>query len=236
MKQRTPKLVQLDAFFDEISATQAQSWLAQQGIHGFVEGAGATSAFGGNSLAPARLMIADIDFDRARARMAEYRTNTRQHTSWYCGECQETNEASFDLCWSCHQPREDVQTVAPDQQASHVCHDTRSVPLTHSDSRSSDNPYQPTMHVSIEMSQRTVQELEASVEQAEDTVTRAWKAAILGLIIPLPVLQIYSAFLLVGVDRQLPISDRAQRRYFWAWTVNVVVFAVFTALVARTYL
>ncbi len=52
------KLVQVDAFFDGLSALQAKDWLNQEGILAFVEGANANSAFFvGNALAGVKLLV-----------------------------------------------------------------------------------------------------------------------------------------------------------------------------------
>ena len=52
--------------------------------------------------------------DRAREILVGHESADSQATEWFCGACGETNEATFDVCWSCGAERETASAPFPD--------------------------------------------------------------------------------------------------------------------------
>lgn len=91
-----------------IEADTLRIRLAAAGIDAVVQGGeGATtlSHIGGAAGYP-QVDVSSEDYDRAVA-MLQADESARLHTQpWICSRCEERNEATFDLCWSCQKPRE----------------------------------------------------------------------------------------------------------------------------------
>ncbi len=194
------KLVQVDTFFDGLSALQAKDWLNQEGILAFVEGANTNSAFFvGNALAGVKLLVASSDQDRARSALQRYHSETLDQATWYCGDCQEMNEPSFDVCWSCGQSRQDVE-ASPPPNTRPPEPQTPSDELTVADfpdRMQSTNPYQPPLaRTSANRNPEKVTDPDLT-QATEDIIQRAWRASIMGLIFPVPIFNLYSVFILL---------------------------------------
>jgi hypothetical protein len=52
-----------------------------------------------------KLLVQHAEFDRAKqiVRAEETRRHDPSGSTWTCATCGETNEPSFDLCWSCQE-------------------------------------------------------------------------------------------------------------------------------------
>lgn len=229
------KLVQIDAFFDSLSAYQAQNWLDQEGVIAFVEDANANAAlYVGSALSGVKLLVAFQDQERARRLLLQYHSQNSSRTTWYCGECKEFNEPSFDLCWSCGKNREDVEvpapTASPKRGLEVVSDDLRVADIP--EKIESDNPYQPPLVMLPAIHRREEQADTENIEQTEEVIQRAWRASILGLILPIPLLQLYSIFLLLGVDGNVPISKKSKLQFKLAWSFNIFVVLI-VCLVVR---
>lgn len=241
------KLVQVDAFFDGIAAHQAKNWLDHEGIPAFVEGTNANSAFYvGNALTGVKLLVASEDEEKAANVLRQYRSTNPETKGWYCGACQEHNEPSFDLCWSCGQNREDVEATAPSksvrQSSGGAALEDAENEFTEAKTQTNfetGNPYQPplaSLSADTNKTMRPDSEPTEESDRTEEVIQRAWRASIfgLGLVFPIPFLQLYSVILLLGVDRSVPIESRFQRQFKMAWIVNSVVLlgaAVAVALI-----
>ena len=89
--------------------------LEAEGVPVVLSGGDSTLAFGeiGQDALRTDLWVASEDAERGRSvieriqaeRSAEGSTDG-EATEWTCGACDETNEATFDLCWSCQAPRD----------------------------------------------------------------------------------------------------------------------------------
>lgn len=229
------KLIQVDSFFDGLAAQQAQNWLNQEGIPAFVEGANANSAlYVGSALAGVKLLVAKEDQERARIVLRQYHSVLPDRTTWYCGECEEFNEPSFDLCWSCSKKREEVEAPAPLKNLRHNSETADDEPAESTLSVAdiprlieSGNPYQPPQ-IMLPAKQYQKPQLDdetEEIEKAEEVIQRAWRASILGLglVFPIPILNTYSVMLLAGVDRKVPISTKSQRQFKLACLINLIL-------------
>jgi len=47
----------------------------------------------------------DNDYDKAKAAIAASQKSVSMH-DWICNQCLEKNDASFEICWQCHQAQE----------------------------------------------------------------------------------------------------------------------------------
>ncbi len=89
-----------------------RSGLEEVGIEARVVGDHLQSAVGelpAIAIAP-RIWVHAEKFDAARKFITEFeaRRNSKSPATgqWTCGECGETNESSFDICWSCQTARD----------------------------------------------------------------------------------------------------------------------------------
>jgi hypothetical protein len=225
---RALKLVQVGVYFDELGAIQAKNWLETEGVTAGVEGGNVNTALShvGSALSGVRLLVAEQDYARARELLVRYGEKNSLRTSWYCGECQETNEPSFDLCWSCGKVREEVDAPFPAAEAEPVvASDFTEIRVADIPAKiESNNPYQPPLISEPAIPSRLDRPLDGLTEQMEQTIQRAWRASVIGFfipIIPVPVLQFYSIWLLLGIDLEVPISQKAKRQFRWAWSLNI---------------
>lgn len=229
------RLVQVDSFFDSIAAHQAKNWLDQEGIPAFVEGANANSAlYVGSALAGVKLLVAFEDQERAKCSLGQFHSDSSRLTTWYCGDCKEINEPSFDLCWLCGKNREEVEKPVPgkgdDRMSETAWNDSDEASLRVEDLPQridSGNPYQPplVMLPANPIQKPKLEEQAEAIEKTEETIQRAWRSSVLGLglVFPIPILQAYSVLLLLSVDRELPISSKSQRQFKMAWSINIIL-------------
>ena len=66
----------------------------------------------GTAVAKVRLEVAPEDFERAQEILHQDEQQRADKTDWNCGRCDEANDASFDLCWSCSKQRDDADGSA----------------------------------------------------------------------------------------------------------------------------
>lgn len=84
--------------------------LIAAGVRAFVTGtdmATALSLGGAGTDVGVRLVVPPEDFDHATELLAEDERILREAGAWRCGRCDQPNEASFEVCWSCSKPRDD---------------------------------------------------------------------------------------------------------------------------------
>jgi len=95
-------------------AEQVRDLLERRGIDAYVFGEHTYSVLGVNPLAWPQVWVAeDRDFEPAKALVNDYEQARRDLAAsaaageqWRCAACGETNEATFDVCWSCGEPRD----------------------------------------------------------------------------------------------------------------------------------
>ncbi|HKJ22395.1 MAG TPA: DUF2007 domain-containing protein [Gammaproteobacteria bacterium] len=94
-------------------AEQVRDLLLRRGIDAYVFGEHTYNVLGVNPLAWPQVWVAeDEDFERAKALIGDYEKAQRAMAAsaaagkrWRCRACGETNEGTFDVCWSCGEPR-----------------------------------------------------------------------------------------------------------------------------------
>lgn len=88
-------------------AEMVRDRLEAAGIQAFVQGSetGRSLSYIGVALGGVRVQVAEQDMEAARHVLAEDEHQRATAGDWRCPRCDEPNDASFDLCWSCSLPR-----------------------------------------------------------------------------------------------------------------------------------
>lgn len=217
------KFVTLEKFESETQAASVAAWLEADGIESFIDGAAASIALSYTGVAAAKLMVRDAQLQAARESLVEYRNQTAEPSeAWYCGHCKETNDGNFDLCWKCGQDQQDV-AAEPPQSSNRPQTINESIEPFYEDN--STNPYQP--------ARAKLESTDAySVEQAEEAIHRAYRSAVLGLVMPLLFTPVSILLLLGSFDCSEAISAESCKLRRFAWALNLIVFVGWTAIVA----
>ena len=89
---------------DRFMIWQMQQLLEQRGIPCFIKNEFAIGAMG--ELSPLDVLpevwLSDNEWERQALRIiAEFEALPATNQAWCCEQCQEVNEASFELCWQC---------------------------------------------------------------------------------------------------------------------------------------
>ncbi|TWT81031.1 hypothetical protein CA13_24780 [Planctomycetes bacterium CA13] len=103
---------------DRIQAETIRIRLAAAGVTAFVEGDDAVSSMamsgGGVNEAIVRVEVASEDFEQAMQILQQDQVQRLTQDSWVCDRCGETNDASFDVCWQCRSPRDELNPPTPE--------------------------------------------------------------------------------------------------------------------------
>jgi hypothetical protein len=225
------QLVDVDRFPNEALAEQARYWLNAEGIPAFVEGASSNTALSyvGSALGGVRLLVGGDDWSRATQLLKQYRRKDSNEESWYCGKCREFNDASFDICWKCNQSKADV-AVEQSHAVRNNLHPAISSNVNDGVENDSRNPYLVPKSLPTD-ERRDRQFSDEQREQVEETILRAWRAVVLSLMVPF-LLNAYSVLLLLGIDSNIPLSAKSQRRKSLTWGINIA-FIAFWCIVLR---
>jgi len=191
--------------------------LEQEGIRVLVDGGhvGTTLSYVGSALGGVRLLVAESDAARALEILAEQQRAERNDDGpWFCGECQEEVDAGFGACWSCGRPRDEVEApLPPTAQPSDEILD-REQPNTDLERPPADaaNPYV----APLTEAGGADKSGPPADEETEAMVLRAYRSAILGLIILPVILNFYSMYLLLRASDRGRLSPDGNRRFGWA--------------------
>ena len=205
-------------------AEHMQRVLATAGIESFIEGMNGANAFGLNTaLGSIKIQVHDADVARARQVLSEVLNAPGQ--AWYCGDCQETNEANFDYCWKCGGEKSDVATEPP--QSEQLPEQYKPEDMLSPQPVAA--PYNPAPYApptsALALSAPEFDSAAAQVEY-EDTIQRAYRASLIALITVPVLLNIYSLVLLLGA-LSLPgttTSTRLAWQFGLAMLINLLVF------------
>ena len=212
-------------------ADQVRAALESQGVPAFVDGAHAGTALAHTG--GVGVFVSARDLEQARQVLARTETPAPLDTAelpWYCGKCREMVDADFDVCWSCAEVRDNVEQPVPAE----VANDD-----TWSDSGErgglelpgpSANPYQSPMLGGALQPFRP-----AATSLVEETVWRAWRASVIGLVIFPIVMHVYSIMLLIHATGQGRFSAKVRRRFYWSWAIDAAAITGW-ALVLRVWL
>ncbi len=226
------KLVLVSTYFSEAEAEIARGWLAEHDIGSYVEGASAATALSyvGGSIASAKLLVRADAAQAAIEILSQFESTASIDHPWYCGECKEFNEGSFDICWKCNRPHEEVAQSAPAPTL--ISAHTPSIHQAASSSEppafdQSNDPYR----VPRAQGTTTASEDDFPLDQAQEDFCRAWKRALLGVALPV-LLNVYSIHLLLKsyyCTQGLTSKNKSTR--IMAWVFNAIVIAYWFILV-----
>lgn len=226
-------LVFVESFSTSIEAELFKNWLRNEGIEAFVDGTGVANALAhvGSALSGARVLVVESELAEAQQLLSQYREVQGNKTSWYCSDCREYNEPSFDMCWKCQGARSEKEGQPPAPSKEVVSMESILNPNTAINSKPDfENPYESSVARKTAKNEEDT-EAPLSAEQAENMIERAWRAAWLGPSVPV-LLTLYSITLLLGsLDVAEPISPKARRHRLQAWIVNVLYLMAATILV-----
>lgn len=204
------ELVTLATYPDEGSAAIAQSVLSAAGIPAHtVDGATTTTlSHVGTALGGVRLQVPSVHADQA-ARLLDQSQSNDQNTlpqqPWTCPRCGANVDAGFGVCWSCMaQAPESTFTTpsAPRAKAPSPADADESAALSADDA--------------------------VAPKSADVLADRAWRAALIGVVIPfvLP----YAAVLILRLVPHDDLSPPASRKFYGALAVVFLMCCAWWAL------
>lgn len=231
----TNSLVQIAVFASAIEAEHLRFVLQEHGVPAFVDGANTTTTLSHLEIGigGTRLLVARDDARRACDILRSLdQGDESSGEDWYCGKCKEHVDAGFEVCWSCGEPREAVEQAVPatgesldSEQDDFDSQDdvVATSPLTFA--APSQNPYAPPLTSDASQREpisRGPQQFAPDTE-IEAMLSRAWRAAIIGLVALPILLNFYSMYLLVRASLlHTTFSSKGKRRFYQAWVINVV--------------
>jgi hypothetical protein len=235
----TSDFVEIAACANAVEAEQIRSVLDQHGVAAFVDGAAANTALSyvGTALGGVRVLVSATDAARAAEIVETGRDESNiMHSPWYCGQCHETIDGSFELCWSCGNAREDVERPLPDtgeevhfESEPEECDEIAATTLDYSGYDES-NPYASPMTPAN--SERQNEKRPEINEEAEAMLLRAWRASIIGTVCLPFVMHLYSMYLLIrAANTAAVLSPSGERRFYRAFAVNVVAGCVWGLMI-----
>jgi len=105
-------LVQIASYATEVEADYVRSLLREDGIPAYVDGAASNTMMShiGTALGGVRLLTNSGNAEAAVKFLASLEDNsTHSGETWFCGECEETIDAGFQVCWACGKERHVVE-------------------------------------------------------------------------------------------------------------------------------
>lgn len=250
-------LVTIATFEFPHEAHAARSRLAAAGISSQISDENTVSALAivGTALGGVKLLVWKSDLEKAGELLFPDESeeeqddvrHTRPRRAWKCPRCQEPNEPAFDLCWSCGAPWSPAAKEASDETVARESDSARDASASFTDDdygmdhptgiapEQADNPYAPGRFAATG---NPAEEAEVSADpEVMATITRAWRAAIIGLVVCPVVLQFYSMWLLVCASSSGKSFDASANRWFYATlAVDVGFLAVVGAAFWSSYL
>lgn len=228
----TTELQLLETVSLPYEAQHLKMLLEVAGIDAFIEGINASNTFGMNALMGSiKIKVRASDLPSARQVLREELLRMSQSgEAWYCGNCKETNEPSFDICWKCGGAREEVQAERPTSQPPATERPTKEIVAEELVSPSPVRaPYNPTPYAppqsEPELPPRSDSASSAAQEEYNETIERAYRASILGLITLPGVMHLYSLILLLGaLNIEADTTARLSTRFTIAMAINLFVF------------
>lgn len=225
------KLVKIGSYANQVEAEHIQSLLEEQGIETFVEGGTSNTAMSyvGSAIGGVKLLAKDSDVESVKNVLATLESDNSAGEDWFCAKCEDSVDGSFEVCWSCGGPRNEVEGEAPPppEYAAPLedFGDKRGVVID--DDRDLSNPYSPSGVVS-DSGPPAPHEPDPV---AEDMAQRAFRASWIGMAVMPFLLNFYSLYLQLRLaNGERTLSDRANRLWYWALGINVVAVCGWLAL------
>ncbi len=247
------KLVTIASYENPAEAYAAKFRLEIEGIQAYV----ADETVGnwlpiGAAVGGIKLQVAQLDAERSEqilSRGEALEESGERDQPWRCKKCQEMVDAGFEVCWSCGGTWEDVHDsdFVPDAATSAVTppggygfadvtpQGTPSGTEPEADEAERSNPYYSSRRAAESLAPADIPSSGAS-EELEELVTRAWRAAVIGIVTcPIFVVNLYSIFLLLrAAVSQQELSAAGHWKYRGAWLVNLLALVIFWCLLRIT--
>ena len=194
------KLRKLANFASELEAKMLEGMLSAARIPCVLNNAEFVANFWqyGNAVGGVTVQVAEQDWDAAQAVLNPDASTTE---TWACPACGTDVEAGFDSCWKCARSSVPEPLEAFDQDGDEICQPS-SLNDTAADS---------------------VDEVEPTV--ASEILQRAWKASIVGFMVPLGFLNCYSFYLLFIHVPTESLTPAELRRFMAACVANSVALS-----------
>lgn len=234
------EFVRIASYATEFEADTACSLLRENGIHAFVEG-GATNtmlSYVGSALGGVRLLTSSGNSQAAIELLAGVEDDSRtSEAPWFCGECAESNEANFEICWACGQERKAVEgqfpsPVADAEHGSRLDADAKSQAVFTKPSRAQSNPYVSPGVAAAPASQASQS---SATNEVDEMVLRAYRAAVLGFILLPVITHAYALYLLLRVASQTgnlsTVGNGLWMRAFAITTVGCLMWLTMFAMI-----
>jgi len=247
------RLVTIASFDQADDAYVGRSELERRGISAVVVDAmtAATLLKMGAGGSEAKLQVHEEDVERARTVLLDYvsrQSDADVSRFWWCGSCEEIVDPGFHVCWSCSRPRKEVEDRSFEPTLANVTEFSEekgafgNVPILKL-IRASSAPKGAERHSTLRGTELRGTELRGTELRGTDVidsgqpppmviapqvdtdelVARAWRAAIIGLFVCPPLLNIYSMCLLIRVGFcRVPVSSKSTRRFCGAILVNIL--------------
>ena len=244
---RTGRLVTIARFASSPEAGWHCSRLEAAGIGAVVQGGVSRDLLGyyGSAVREVQLQVAEQDAEKAceildtsddRQSLSGISETDASPETWTCSRCGNRVEHGFEICWSCGTAfDEELPPEAASKTGTVVCPLCGAdVPTTcdecpkcgealTADRDADDSPVP-----GVEL---------AEPDAVEETLNRAWRAAVFGIVLLPPILNIYSGILL-GRYRELlsQTGERPSHRAAVISAINAVVLISSTALLLWLFL
>jgi hypothetical protein len=232
------RLVVVGKYTNSIEANLAAGKLRAEGIAAMLAGEEVVSAFSGlMSLGSTiALQVKEEDCERAMALLididpeAEKLWNDPDEDDddvWVCSLCGGAVKPRLHVCPSCGTARDSLRTNMESRATSVAIESTQGDRIRAADAASDPPPAEAPAEEEV-----VVPALGAAL--IDDTASRALRASLLGLLIPL--VSLYSLWLLFSLMRHSgELSDRAMYQCYWALGVNVLVVFVISPIYLRYF-
>ncbi len=194
------ELRKLANFASELEARMLEGMLAAEGIACVLNNAEFVADFWhyGNAVGGVTVQVAEEDWDAAQAVLSPDHPVAE---SWVCPVCGTKIEAEFNSCWKCAGVHVPEPIEAFDEEGDEISPPSSLVDL-------SDGPggdVEPTA--------------------TSETLQRAWKASIIGCMIPMGILNLYSLYLLFIHVPTESLTVAEIRRFVVACIVNTLTLS-----------
>lgn len=214
---QTQDLVVLKTFADASAAAAAKWKLNAAGIQAAVSetASGAEQQQLTVSGGRCSLLVDEQQVDRARQVLGTLEPTVLEAGQWLCAGCGESGERGFFSCWNCGASRESItaeELAEPAPQSGCGC----------GSGGCGSSACGPGV-LSIELPA----EWDTSLQDNDRVAERAFKAAVVGLVVP-PVL-LY-AVAMVTKSACVPLSARGSRRFYSAFTITLAAAAAWIAV------
>lgn len=231
------KFIKVATYANATDAEHIRNVLEANGISAFIDAAATNTALSyvGTALGGVRVFVRADDVQHAIEVIAsDDDASNSGRAPWFCGSCEEEIEGSFDICWSCGEPREQVARPLPNSRkidhfkAGIAVDGTANAPTSFRRDLDSTNPYAALTATEVARTQHD--QPVAISQEAEDMLLRAWRASIIGIgLFPL-ILHFYSMYLLIRATMiAKDFSPDGNKRFYRAFVVNVIFGCVWTA-------